>query len=50
MRHINGVYIQRFNRRHGIDGQLFRGGYKAVLVDDDSYLLEVLRYVHRNPL
>jgi putative transposase len=50
MRHINGVYTQRFNRHHGIDGQLFRGRYKAVLVDADSYLLEVLRYIHRNPL
>ncbi|GAB4345951.1 MAG: hypothetical protein Kow0089_23130 [Desulfobulbaceae bacterium] len=50
MRHLNGVYTQRFNRRHEIDGQLFRGRYKAVLVDADTYLLEVLRYIHRNPL
>ena len=50
MRHINGVYTQRFNRRHKIDGQLFRGRYKALLVDKDNYLLEVLRYIHRNPL
>ncbi len=50
MRHINGVYTQRFNRHHNKDGQLFRGRYKAVLVDADSYLLEVLRYIHQNPL
>ena len=50
MRHINGVYTQRFNRRHQKEGQLFRGRYKAVLVEDDSHLLEVLRYIHRNPL
>ena len=50
MRHINGVYTQRFNRRHKKDGQLFRGRYKAVLIDADSYLLEVLRYIHRNPI
>ena len=50
MRHINGVYTQRFNRRQQTEGQLFRGRYKAVLVDDDSHLLEVLRYIHRNPL
>ena len=50
MRHINGVYTQRYNRRHRKDGQLFRGRYKAVTVDGDSYLLEVLRYIHRNPL
>lgn len=50
MRHINGVYTQRFNKRHKKEGQLFRGRYKAVLVDADSYLLEVLRYIHRNPI
>ena len=50
MRHLNGVYTQRYNRKHGLDGQLFRGRYKAVLVDEDSYLLELLRYIHRNPL
>jgi len=50
MRHLNGVYTQRFNRRHKKEGQLFRGRYKAVLVDEDSHLLEVLRYIHRNPL
>lgn len=50
MRHVNGVYTQRFNRKHKLDGQLFRGRYKAVLIDADSHLLEVLRYIHRNPL
>jgi len=50
MRHLNGVYTQRFNRSHKKEGQLFRGRYKAVLVDADSHLLEVLRYIHRNPL
>lgn len=50
MRHVNGVYTQRFNRRHKKEGQLFRGRYKAVLVEGDSHLLEVLRYIHRNPL
>jgi putative transposase len=50
MRHINGVYTQRFNRTHKTEGQLFRGRYKAVLVEQDNHLLEVLRYIHRNPL
>jgi hypothetical protein len=50
MRHINGIYTQRFNRRRKIEGQLFRGRYKAVLIEEDSHLLEVLRYIHRNPL
>ncbi len=50
MRHINGVYTQYFNRTHSIDGHLFRGRYKSILVESDSYLLELLRYIHRNPL
>ena len=50
MRHLNGIYTQRFNRAHHCDGQLFRGRYKSVLVDADSYLLELVRYIHRNPL
>jgi putative transposase len=44
MRHINGVYTQRFNRQHQTDGQVFRGRYKAVLVEADSHLLEVLPF------
>ncbi|MEA3224254.1 MAG: transposase [Thermodesulfobacteriota bacterium] len=50
MRHLNGVYTQRFNRSHLCDGQLFRGRYKSIVVDADSYLLELVRYIHRNPL
>ncbi len=50
MRHINGVYTQRFNRSHGFDGQLFRGRYKSIIVDGDSYLLQLVRYIHRNPV
>jgi len=50
MRHINGVYTQYFNRSHRLDGHLFRGRYKSILVDSDVYLLELLRYIHRNPV
>jgi REP element-mobilizing transposase RayT len=50
MRHLNGIYTQRYNRAHQCDGQLFRGRYKAILVEEDSYLLELVRYIHRNPL
>jgi len=50
MRHINGVYTQRFNKRHLVDGQLFRGRYKSILVSGDSYLLQLVRYIHKNPL
>ena len=50
MRHINGVYTQRYNRRWKIDGQLFRGRYKCVLVQEANHLLELLRYIHLNPI
>lgn len=50
MRHVNGLYTQFFNRSEGKDGPLFRGRYKAILVDADAYWLELSRYIHRNPL
>ena len=46
MRHIDGVFVQRFNLRHNFDGSLFRGRYKSILVEKDNYLLEVFRYIH----
>ena len=49
MRHINGIYTQRYNARNGYDGTLFRGRYKSILIDADSYLLDLVRYIHRNP-
>ncbi len=49
MRHIGGVYTQRYNRKKKTDGQLFRGRYKAILVDHDAYLLQLSKYIHRNP-
>jgi len=50
MRHINGVYTQAFNRRHGKVGHLLQGRFKAILVDREAYLLEVCRYVELNPV
>jgi putative transposase len=50
MRHLNGVYTQRFNRAHARVGHVFQGRYKAILIDRDSYLLEVARYIVLNPL
>ena len=50
MRHLNGVYTQRFNRLHKTDGPLFRGRYKAILVQEDEYLTHLIRYIHLNPL
>lgn len=50
MRQVNGVYTQRFNARHGMVGHLFQGRFHAVLVDRQTYLLEVCRYVNLNPV
>ena len=50
MRQLNGVYTQLFNRLHGRTGHLFQGRYKAILIQKDSHLLEVCRYVVLNPV
>lgn len=50
MRHINGVYTQRYNKLKHTDGPLFRGRYKAILVEADAYLLQLSCYIHRNPI
>jgi putative transposase len=50
MRHLNGVYTQKHNVNHGCDGTLFRGRYKSILVGADSYVLQLIRYIQRNPL
>ena len=50
MRHINGVYTQHYNFLKNTDGPLFRGRYKAINIEASSYLLEVSRYIHRNPV
>ena len=50
MRQLNGVYTQRFNCSHDRVGHVFQGRYKAIMVERDSYLLELARYVVLNPL
>lgn len=50
MRQLNGVYTQTFNRAHRRVGHVFQGRYRAVLVEKDAYLLELLRYVVLNPV
>lgn len=50
MRHLDGIYTQRYNRAYRTDGPLFRGRYKAILVDADNYLLQLVRYIHLNPV
>ena len=43
-------YAQQFNRRHRRHGQLFQNRYKSFLCEEDPYLLELVRYIHLNPL
>ncbi len=50
MRQLNGVYTMYFNRRHRSVGHIYQGRYKAILVEKESYLLEVCRYVTLNPV
>lgn len=50
MGHLNSIYTRRFNKLQKIDGPLFRGRYKAILVDSGEYLLELTKYIHRNPI
>ncbi len=50
MRLLNGIYTQYFNHVHGRVGHLFQGRYRAIVVDKDSYLLELVRYVALNPV
>lgn len=50
MRHLNGVYTQSSNRRHARTGHLLQGRFKAILVERETHLLEVARYVVLNPV
>jgi REP element-mobilizing transposase RayT len=43
-------YAGSFNRRHRRSGHLFQNRYKSILCQEDSYLLELVRYIHLNPL
>jgi REP element-mobilizing transposase RayT len=50
MRRLNSVYSQYFNRRHQQIGHVLQGRYKAILVQRESYLLELARYIVLNPV
>jgi hypothetical protein len=49
MRQLNGIYTQSFNRRHKSVGHLSQGQFKAILVERESHLLELCRYIVLNP-
>ena len=50
MQHLNGVYTQWFNRRHSRAGHLVQGRFKSIVVEKESYLLELARYIVLNPV
>ena len=50
MQNLSFRYTRWINSREGRNGHLFQGRYKAILVDNDNYLLELVRYIHLNPL
>ena len=50
MKQLNGIYTQRYNKRHKQAGHVFQGRYKAILVDKENYLLELCRYMVLNPV
>jgi REP element-mobilizing transposase RayT len=50
MRRLLSGYAQSFNRRHRRHGHLFQNRYKSILCQEDTYLLELVRYIHLNPL
>ena len=50
MRQLNGVYTQAFNKKHKRVGHVLQGRYKAILIQKENHLLEVIRYVVLNPL
>ena len=50
MRQLNGMYTQSYNRNHNRVGHVFQGRYKAILVEKQSYLLELARYIVLNPV
>ncbi len=50
MQYLNGVYTQRFNRKHNRVGHVFQGRFKSILVEKENYLLELSRYIVLNPV
>ncbi len=50
MRRLLTGYAVRFNRRHQRQGHLFQNRFKSILCQEDTYFLELIRYIHLNPL
>ena len=50
MQKVNNTYSKNYNKRHNRRDHVFGGRYKSILVNDDKYLLTLLRYIHANPV
>ncbi len=50
MQYINTSYTVYYNKKRKKTGHLFQGRYKSIMVDEDSYFLELTRYIHLNPV
>ncbi len=50
MQNLSFRYTRYYNSQHGEDGPLFHGRYKAVLIDPDAYLADLVAYIHNNPV
>lgn len=50
MQGLQQTYTRHFNTRHRVTGHCFQGRYKAILCQSDAYLLELVRYLHLNPV
>jgi REP element-mobilizing transposase RayT len=50
IQNLSQRYTSWFNRKNEKSGHVFQGRYKAILIDADSYLLELIRYIHLNPV
>jgi putative transposase len=50
MHQLNGIYAQRFNRRHDRTGHLFQARFGVRVIEEEDYLLEVCAYVLENPV
>jgi REP element-mobilizing transposase RayT len=50
MQNVSFRYTRYFNAKKGVTGHLFQGRFKAILIDADNYLVELVRYLHLNPV
>ena len=50
MQNLSFRYTRHYNSRHAEDGPLFHGRYKAIVIDPDAYLLDLVRWIHNNPV